>query len=95
MQSPTQWSPLTRKIENDCKERQLNSAWGLMYNGACIYLIFQPTTGSYYKVNIEHWAAKSRVILDSILNKGGQVLKRVEWTKYSRAITVVYSHSTL
>jgi len=47
---------------------------------------------SQVKVNSKHWVSKSSVILDSILNYGGQVVSRVESTDYSRATTVVHKH---
>ena len=39
------------------------------------------------KVNIEHWAAKSHVMSDSILKQCGQVLS----PEYSRVTSVVYT----
>ena len=42
------------------------------------------------KVNIEHLAAKSCVILDSTLKQAGHVLNRVHTTAFSRETTIVY-----
>ena len=44
------------------------------------------------KVNIEHWAAKSRAILDSTVKYGGHVLNRVESTELLRKTIVVYTN---
>jgi len=55
------------------------------------FWIRRKTTVSMGYVKNEHWAAKSRVSLDSTFKKGGEVLNRVESTELTRAITVVYT----